>query len=161
MPANGGGIFTLYPDWKSWFRSKFWIPTDRRLQLAFDVDHLNHCETVNQAVTKYKAFIDFDERLCNNNGRLLIIDNDTFGENRVCGNLAEKHGWRRGFLSNLYSLHCDNDGNRLTRVIDNHGLKEIPSMTWTTIDGTVAGARPVAPWRRLMYARFSTSIAIY
>jgi hypothetical protein len=145
-----GGLLVHYPEWQKWFRSKFWIPADRRLPLAFDVDHLNQCATICQAVSKYKALHDFNERLCSYNGRLLIIDNDTLGENRVCGNLAEKRGWRRGFLSDRYSMHCDNEGKRLSRAIDMHGLKEIPPMTWTTIDGTIAGNRPVAPWRRLM-----------
>jgi hypothetical protein len=150
VSEHRGGLLVHYPEWQSWFRSKFWIPADRRLPLVFDVDHLNQCETLNQAVSKYKAFHDFNERLCNNAGRLLIIDNNTLGENRLCGNLVERRGWRRGFLSNQYSMHCDNDGNRLSRVIDKSGLKDIPPMTWTTIDGSIAGARPVAPWRRLM-----------
>jgi hypothetical protein len=144
------GILAHYPDWRQWFQTRFWIPADRRLPLAFDVDHLNQCASISEALSKYKALHDFNQNLCSYNGRLLIFDNDTLGQNRVCGNLVEKRGWRRGFLSNRYSMYCDNNGHRLSQPIHAHGLTEIPPMAWTTVDGTVSGARPVAPWRRLM-----------
>jgi hypothetical protein len=116
-PDYGDGVFATHPQVKTWFQEHLWIPDDGRINLAFEIQSIDSSGDLKAARKICTDLQEVCEELVKNRGRLLIVDNDCHGSNRLFGNLTpieneEDCLWSTE-LSTQYRSDTDSEMSRL------------------------------------------------
>jgi len=133
-PDTPGGVFATLPEVKTWCRDHLWIPSDGRIELVFDIPSIDTSRYPKTAKTIYSGLQDVSNELVKNGGRLLIVDNDCHGSNRLFGHLP----WRGD--KNQFSM--------ATAYLTDSGSRSLIPPKVPMIDSRQSS--PPSQWRRLM-----------
>jgi len=135
-PDTPGGVFATFPEVKTWYRNHLWIPSDGRIELVFDIPSIDTSRYPKTAKTIYSALQDVSNELIKNGGRLLIVDNDCHGSNRLFGHLP----WRGD--KNQSSIEMSKS------YLNDSGSPSLIPLKVPMIDSRQSS--PPSQWRRLM-----------